>query len=231
MPTGRTLAQIIAAIPLPPAVGEAVEVEAVADRRHSAASEIAPVPRAAPAAEAGEIARAALAAGQAAAEGGAVAGAASAAVVAGGDTGDMDWISCRCTAENSAVNHEIQRLEDGNVAHQGHDFAVLRGLCTPRPGDFLRLVQQSGEARRYGSRAEDIRVGRGCRQRVGGSGESGWSRRIGRYLRSGIAGHYLLRRYCAGQDVVRTFRISLWNDESLAQTDRWKPSALPRSRQ
>src|ERR1022692_987042 len=178
MPTGRTQTPIIAAIPLPPAGGEAVEVEAAADRRPSAASEIAPVPRAAPAAEAGEIARPALAAGQAAAEAeaGAVAVAASAAAaVAGGDTGDMAWISCRCTAENSAVNHEVQRLEDGNVARQGHDFAVLRGLCTPRPGDFLRLVQQIGEARRYGSRAEDIRVGRGCRQRVGGSGESGWS--------------------------------------------------------
>src|ERR1035438_10307915 len=214
MPTGRTQTPIIAAIPLPPAVGEAVEVEAAADRRPSAALEIAPVPRAAPAAEAG-----------------AVAVAASAAAVAGGDTGDMAWISCRCTAENSAVNHEVQRLEDGNVARQGYDFAVLRGLCTPRPGDFLRLVQQIGEARRYGSRAEDIRVGRGCRQRVGGSGESGWSRRIGRDLRSGIAGHYLLRGYSAGQDVVRTFRISLWNDESLAQTDRWKSSALPRGRQ
>src|ERR1035441_5288298 len=128
MPTGRTQTPIIAAIPLPPAVGEAVEVEAVAGRRHSAALEIAPVPRAAPAAEAGEIARPALAAGQAAAEAeaGAVAAAASAAAaVAGGDTGDMAWISCRCTAENSAVNHEIQRLEDGNVAHQGHDFATF----------------------------------------------------------------------------------------------------------
>ena len=77
-------------------------MEAAADRRPSAASEIAPVPRAAPAAEAGEIARPALAAGQAAAEAeaGAVAAAASAAAaVAGGDTGDMAWISCRCTAE------------------------------------------------------------------------------------------------------------------------------------
>src|ERR1039458_2177155 len=157
MPTGRTQTPIIAAIPLPPAVGEALEVEAAADRRPSAASEIAPVPRAAAEAEAGAVAVAASAA----------------AAVAGGDAGDMAWISCRCTAENSAVNHEIQRLEDGNVAHQGHDFAVLRGLCTPRPGDFLRLVQQIGEARRYGSRAEDIRFGRGCRQRVGGSGESG----------------------------------------------------------
>src|ERR1019366_1928963 len=92
-----------------------------------------------------------------AAEAGAAAVAAAAAAVAGGDTGDMAWISCRCTAENSAVNHEVQRLEDGNVARQGHDFPVLCGLCTPRPGDFLRLVQQIGEARRYGSRAEEIR--------------------------------------------------------------------------
>src|ERR1019366_9559247 len=134
MPTGRTQTPIIAAIPVPPAVGEAVEVEAVAGRRHSAALEIAPVPRAAPAAEAGEIARPARAAGQAAvaAEAGAEAVAASAAAVAGGDTGDMAWISCRCTAENSAVNHEVQRLEDGYVARQGHDFPVLCGLCIPR---------------------------------------------------------------------------------------------------
>src|ERR1035437_5295124 len=159
MPTGRTQTPIIAAIPLPPAVGEAVEVGAAVDRRPSAASEIAPVPRAAPAAEDGAIARPALAAGQAAvaAEAGAVVVAASAAV-AGGDTGDMAWISCRCTAENSAVNHEVQRLEDGNVARQGHDFAVLRGLCTPRPGDFLGLVQKNREANPPARRAEDSRI-------------------------------------------------------------------------
>src|ERR1019366_9092032 len=124
MPTGRTQTPIIAAIPLPPAVGEAVEVGAGGDRRPSAASEVGAAPPGAPAAEAGDSARPALAAGEAAvaAEAGAVAVAASAAAVAGGDTGDMAWISCRCTAENSAVNHEVQRLEDGNVARQGHDF-------------------------------------------------------------------------------------------------------------
>src|SRR5271157_3429931 len=160
MRTGRTPAPIVALPPIPRADGD--RVEAVAARRPSAA--LAITDRVA--AEAGEIARPALAAGEAAvaAEAGAVAVAASAAVasvaaVAGGNSGACFWISADVAAENLAVNHEVQRLEDGNVARQGHDFAVLRGLCTPRSGDFLRLVQQiAREASRYGSCTENICV-------------------------------------------------------------------------
>src|SRR5271169_5911504 len=48
--------------------------------------------------------------------------------------------------------------EDGNVAREGREFAVFGGSCTPRNGDFVRLMQQIREARCYPGNPEDICV-------------------------------------------------------------------------